>query len=55
MKVVIVYLDDEGIECYREVLSESKAKEMYGKVIDRMMKEGKWYDMLGDKVIMLER
>jgi len=55
MKVVVIYLDDDGIECYREVLDEKEARKIYGNFIDKMVKAGKWYGMVGDKVIMLER
>lgn len=55
MKVVVIYLDDDGIECYREEMDETKAKRLYGDIVEKMKRTGKWYGMVGDKIIMLKR
>jgi len=55
VKVVVIYLDDDGIECYREEFSEEEAVKIYGQFIEKMKKAGKWYGMIGDKIIMLKR
>jgi len=54
MKVVVLYLDEDGYECYRETYTLEEAwKKGLGEVIEEMQRNGVRVAPMGGKVIEL--
>lgn len=54
VRFVIVYLDNDGLECWREEYSEEEAVMLgYGEIIEEMKKEGRNTKQVGEVIFVL--
>ena len=52
-RFVVIYLDDEGYEAWREEYPMSRAMERFGKIVEEMMEKGVRVKQVGDKIYEL--